>query len=132
MNPRSSPSLAPHVTPEGTPIEVCTETQLCALDAVWHLARRHHRANWRRRCLNAALWHADNIQPDNAINIPWATHVFVIASALLVPIDKPRAAALSLHAETLLHNAVVNVTRPDALSQHILADAADALRRERL
>lgn len=122
-----APILDPHA---GMTLEVWTETELCALHALWRLAARHTRPDWRRRCIAAALWHTDNLQPDNATNVPWGTHVFVVASAVLAAAADERAAALSLHAETLLHNAVVLVTRPDALSSQVLADAADALREE--
>ncbi len=111
-------------------LEGWTESDLCALHAVWHLATRDRRTDWGRRCVLAALWHAQYHQPDTATIVPWALHVFVIGGQLLARAGDERAPALTLHAETLLHNAVVGVTRPDSLSSMVLADAAAALRSE--
>jgi len=114
----------------GMTLEVWTESDLCALHAVWHLAARDLRADWRRRCILAALWHAEYLQPDNATHVPWALHVFVIGGLALARAGDERAASVSLHAQTLLHNAVVAVDRPDSLSAGVFADSAAALRRE--
>jgi len=102
-------------------IEVATEEELCALHALWWLAIRRGRADWRERCVETALWLIEYIQPDNATNHPWGLHVFVACEAELGP-EGPHYAA------TMLHNCQVSLGRPDVLSALILRDAARALR----
>lgn len=100
-------------------IEVWTEAELCGLHALWWLARGD--ASLRPVLDRAAAWHIGNIQPDNATHRPWAVHVF-----LLMAIGERRPDAL-LHAQGLIHGSLLAFGRPDVLSAHILADAADAL-----
>ncbi len=102
-------------------IEVWTEADLSALHALMHLARRRGRDDWRRRVFDVARWHVAEVQPDNGTNHPWAVHVFLLLAAAE---NDPQAA---LHAETLVSNSMVTFGRPDAFSQHILADAAESL-----
>lgn len=104
-----------------TSIEVRTESELCALHAAWHLARLTRDDNLHERCVRAARWHVENLQPDNATNHPWAIHVFVLTALRLGD------AEASLYAQTLLHNSQVSLGRPDRLSAAILLDAARAL-----
>lgn len=101
-------------------IEVWIESELTALHALWKIARRTKSDDSRRRCLAAAIWHVDNVQPDNATNHPWATHVFYWASVQADRWD------LRHHADTLVHNALVGgtVRRRSAL---ILLDSAREL-----
>jgi hypothetical protein len=106
-----------------TSIEVRTESELSALHALWHLAGEAKDTDLRARCLRAARWHVDTLQPDNATNHPWAIHVFAVLGAA-------GDTEASLYAQTLLHNAQVSLGRPDRLSAVILLDAADAVRAE--
>ncbi len=106
-------------------IEVWTEADLSAMHALWWIARRRQAPALRERALHAASWHIEHIQPDNATNRPWASHVFL---------DLWRTAGLveaRLHAETLLHNAEAGAVdargTPGALIAAIVADSADAL-----
>lgn len=99
----------------GRGLEVWTDAELSGLHALWHLARREGRADWRRRVDRVRDWHLDNTQPDNATNRPWALHVFLLAGT----------AEGRLYAETLLHNALI--TGPEPFGAWILLDAAQAL-----
>ena len=99
-------------------IEVWTETELSALHAAWLIARRLGDRALRRRCLDAARWHAGNLQPDNATNHPWAVHVFVALG------DEDADASAHLYAQTLVHNCQMTLGRPDLFSALLLADAA--------
>src|SRR5690606_29098807 len=98
-------------------IEVWTEAELCSLHALWRIARLRGRGDLLARCLDAARWHVEHLQPDNATNHPWAIHVFVIAAHRLGGYEH------ELHAQTMLHNCQITLGRPDALSAHILLDA---------
>jgi hypothetical protein len=112
-------------------IEATTETELSALHALSHHASVTGpvaAATLGERVLDAARWHVDTLQPDNGTNHPWAVHVFLgLASA-----DESYAAGATLHAEGLLHNALVRAGRPDRFSACVLLDSARALRRELL
>lgn len=106
-------------------IETATETELAALHALGHHARDPKRGQGLLdRCLDAARWHVDTLQPDNGTNHPWAIHVFVWLSE----VDKAYRASALMHAETLLHNAIVRTGRPDRFSACLLLDASRALR----
>lgn len=112
-------------------VEVFTQTQLCAMHALWHLAAARGRADWRRMCLNAAAWFVEHIQPDNATNHPWGIHVFVMLSAERRGAGDPMSIGLAgeadLYAQAMLHNCQVGMGRADSFSAHVLADAAKAL-----
>lgn len=116
-----SASLLRHTT--GTVIEVFTESELAGLHALWTVARRRGRNDLSARCLSAAAWHLDELQPDNATHLPWAIHVFVILA-----LTSGRADAM-LDAETRLHNALTGAGggRPDTRSAMILEHAAREL-----
>lgn len=105
----------------GVALEAWTEADLCAIHALWRLARRHNRPEWLDRVNRAALWHLENVQPDNATAHPWAAHVFALMHA------SNGDGAARLHAELLMHNCRVNLGRADRLSALILMDAADAV-----
>ncbi len=107
---------------ESGAIEATTETELGALHALWHHGRDDDAA--RSRCLAAARWHVENLQPDNGTNHPWAVAVFVGLAAE----DGRIGAGASLHAQTLVHNALVASGRPDRFSACLLLDAARSLR----
>ncbi len=116
------PILGEHAFRSGA-VETTTETELAALHALWHHARREPR--WETRCLDAARWHVEMLQPDNATNHPWAVHVFVHLA--LAERDPSQAATARLYAETLIHNALVASGRPDRFSACLLLDAARVL-----
>ncbi|CAN5756025.1 hypothetical protein BH11PLA1_BH11PLA1_08390 [soil metagenome] len=112
-------------------LEVETERQLSALQALWHLARLHQRADWRAHALRAAAWFVENIQPDNATGHAWALAVFVSAGEMCRAAQALESSREhDLYAQTLLHNAQVNFGRPDLLSAWLLLDAARAVDRE--
>jgi hypothetical protein len=102
-------------------IEVWTEADLSGLHALYHLAQRRDRPDWRERLFEIARWHLLEVQPDNGTNHPWAVHVFLILAR------EEDDAQAQLHAETLLNNTLVTFGKPDAFSRQILADAAVAL-----
>lgn len=114
------------LTPEtdGATIEVWTERELAALHGAWRLARRLGREDLAQRCLLAADWHVERLQPDNATNRPWALHVFVIGAAQRI------SAEHELYAQMLLHNCQIMFGRPDRISAHILLDSAECLEAE--
>lgn len=115
-------SLFPENT--GVAIEVWTERELSGLHALWRVAVRDGREDWRTRVMSAARWHLAYTQPDNATNRPWGIHVFLLLSR---DEECPEA---RLYAETLLCNCQVSRGRPDPLSRMILSDCADVLRSE--
>lgn len=110
--------------PQGTTaLEVWTETDLCCLHALWWLARTHSREDWATLANNAATWHLENVQPDNATAHPWALHLFALRD-----IAAPnRDGAARLHAEMMMHNCQVSLGRADKLSALILLDASRAI-----
>lgn len=98
-------------------IEVWTETELCALHALWWLATWCGQRRAQERVMDAAAWHVSEMQPDNGTNHPWAMHVF-----LLLERERPGIGG-RLHAEVLLQNCQVALGRPDLLSAYVLRDA---------
>jgi hypothetical protein len=100
-------------------IEVWTESELSALQALWWIGRRQRAVLDRLR--TAALWHIQNTQPDNATNRPWAIPVFL---EIAIADSSPDA---RLYAETLLHNAIAANGIVEPFSATILLDAADAV-----
>lgn len=101
-------------------IEVWTESDLSAAQALWWLARERARPDFRERALNAAAWHIGAVQPDNATNRPWGLAVFL-------DLWRSRGNEESrLYAATLLHNAEAGAAVRTLLSGELLADAADA------
>lgn len=70
-----------------------------------------------------AAWHVGHLQPDNATHHPWAVHLFLHQSLHAGDVEA------GMYAGTLLHNCRVMTGQPDALSAHILMDAANALQR---
>ena len=109
-------------------IEVRTEGELIALHALSEIAFRGADHALHERCRAAARWHLDEIQPDNATNHPWAIQVFV---RLSLDGTFDRADEARLHAQTMLHNCMVSLGRPDRLSACILLHAARSLERHR-
>ncbi len=106
-------------------IEYRTMVELCALHALWVIAKQSNSQALIERCLNAAAWHTRELQPDNAINRPWATQVFI---ALSQQSDDEEVSHLAhLHAQTLIHNTSINMGVPDILSAMVLEDIANQL-----
>jgi hypothetical protein len=109
-------------------MEVWGERELCALHALWSRARTalpDDRARWLRRAYAACRWLIENLQPDNATNLPWSVHVWVMVSA-----DGEWGNGLGpearVYGETLLHNCQVGggTGRADRRSAWILTHAA--------
>jgi len=104
--------------PAGTSIEVLTETEACALHALWTIARVRVQTDLTARCLSAAQWHIAELQPDNATNSPWAIHVFAMLSILGVD------SRGFMEAESRLHNCHVGRAQLDQRSAMILKHAS--------
>ncbi|MBA4119214.1 MAG: hypothetical protein C0513_00695 [Isosphaera sp.] len=114
-------AAAPALAQPTRTIEVATESELAAVHALDLLSTRLRRPDLARRAQGAAAWLIEHIQPDNATTHPWAAHVFVRLGA-----EGGSAEAL-LYADTLTHNAMVALGRPDRLSAHVLLSCARAL-----
>ncbi|MBM90293.1 MAG: hypothetical protein CMJ35_01600 [Phycisphaerae bacterium] len=111
--------------PDSLAIEYRTMVELGALHAFWALSMRDGGMSLRQRALDAARWHIQELQPDNAINRPWGLPVFLQLS--FCDTDESVAQTAQLHAQTLLHNACINFGKPDLLSAMILHNAAQML-----
>jgi hypothetical protein len=112
--------------PDELAIEYRTMVELGALQAYWSLAIRDKDPVSIERALEAAVWHVEELQPDNAINRPWGLAVFL---ELAIRTDQvPIAQTAELHAQTLVHNACINFGKPDLLSAQILRDNIQLLR----
>jgi len=107
--------------PSEETIETSTEGELSGLHAAWRIAKRDGNDRLRARCLDAAAWSVENLQPDNATNRPWSAHVFV--ELWLARGD----AGASLYAQTLVHNCQVSFGKPDRVSALVLWDASREL-----
>lgn len=114
-------------------IEWWTQAELCGVHALSHVAIARdaeptvHRAVLRRLAA-ACEWLIDEVQPDNATQLPWAVHCFAALS--LVPgRDAGRAAAARQYAQTLIHNAIVDGGVPDRFAACVLWDSAEWLAR---
>jgi len=106
-------------------IEYRTKVELCGLHACWIIAQETSSERLKARCFDAAAWHTRQLQPDNAINRPWATQVFL---ALSHQSDDPETRNLAhLHAQTLIHNTSISFGKPDLLSALILHDVVRSL-----
>lgn len=112
--------------PDALAIEYRTMVELGALQAFWTVALREKDRELCERAMNAARWHIDELQPDNAINRPWGLPVFV--ELAIAESDETVAQTADLHAQTLLHNACINFGKPDLLSALILRDSVELLK----
>lgn len=99
-------------------IEVWTEIELGALQALWWHARRM--PEMRGRAISLARWIMAELQPDNATNRPWALAVFA-------ELSESGDTEARLYADTLMHNCQVTLGRPDSFSTLILVDAERSL-----
>lgn len=104
-------------------LEVWTECELSGLQALLWIALRRESEPLVLRVVEAASWHLENSQPDNATNHPWCIPVFVLLSVVRPSIS----AEAELYAGTLLHNCLVANSPPEPLSAHILNDAHNQL-----
>lgn len=102
-------------------IETTTEAELAALHALGRIAQRDDDAALRARCFDAARAAIEQLQPDNATGHPWAIAIF--AELGLQTGD----AAARHYAETLEHNCMITLGRPDRFSAVLLLDAAAML-----
>lgn len=94
-------------------IEVWTERELSAIQALWTLGAQRIEPGLIRRAEAAARWCVEEIQPDNATAHPWAVNAF----ASLAAQDEIEA---DLYAQTLLHNAQVGTGRPGRFASLVL------------
>lgn len=94
-------------------IEVWTERELSAIQALWALGVERGNAGWRERAEAAARWCVEELQPDNATGHPWGVNAF---AALAAGGDFEA----DLYAQTLLHNAQVGLGRPGRFANLVL------------
>jgi hypothetical protein len=102
-------------------IEVWTECEMSALQALVWLSLTTGRDDLLERAERCLRWRLEHLQPDNATNRPWTVHLCAHLAA------RDGSAEAAWEAQTLLHNCQVGRGAPDALSSLILEDAADAL-----
>lgn len=112
-------------------LEVWGERELCALHALWSRARSapaQDQARWLRRGFSACRWMLENLQPDNATNLPWSVHVWVMVGDA-GPWGDGLGPEARVYGETLLHNCQVGggTGKPDFRSAWILMHAAQEL-----
>lgn len=105
-------------------IEVWTERELAAIQALWTIG-----VTWADRLLidraeEAARWCVAEIQPDNATNHPWGVNAFA-ALAATGDIEA------DLYAQTLVHNAQVGTGRPGRFASVVLLASLRSLEEAR-
>ncbi|MEO1007036.1 MAG: hypothetical protein AAFX79_00545 [Planctomycetota bacterium] len=120
---QESGSLQPFAWAEAgrVAIEVWTERELSAIQALWAIGIERRDEHARTRAEDAARWCVAELQPDNATNHPWAIDVFAWLGAR-------GDGHADLYAQTLLHNATIATGRPGRFSAMILHAAARSLR----
>lgn len=116
------------------PIEEWTEQELATLHALTTVALHRCEERLLDRVYAAACWHASEIQPDNATNIPWGCHTFAYASFRSMQTgDTDTALIAAMHVETIVHNAMIGSAdthgQLDHRSAALLIDAAESLDR---
>lgn len=81
-------------------IEVWTERELAAIQALWTIGVQRDEPGLVQRAESAAAWCVQELQPDNATAHPWGVNVFAaMASRGDIEAD--------LYAQALVHNAQV-------------------------
>lgn len=104
-------------------IEWWTQAELSGVHALSILGLRDNDAATLARVERCALWLLDEVQPDNATQLPWAVHIFAAIAS-----DTARPAILRTaarhYAQTLVHNALVNTGQPDPFAACILWSSA--------
>jgi len=101
-------------------IEVWTERELSAIQALWTLGVTAGRADWRDRALEAARWCVRELQPDNATQHPWGLNAFVWLGA-------SGEADADLYAQTLVVNATVGSGLPGRVAGLVMLAAGRSL-----
>jgi hypothetical protein len=107
-------------------VEVWTQAELCCLHALAWVPGAWPRAS------QTATWLAEELQPDNATNHPWAVHVFAELGAQGNSTVHTQA---DMYAQTLLHNALVGAAAGGAaevFSGLLLMDGARWLRKRNI
>jgi hypothetical protein len=94
-------------------IEVWTERELAAIQALWTLGVVCHEPALRDRAEDAARWCVEELQPDNATAHPWAVNAFA-------SLARRGDAEADLYAQTLVHNAMVATGRPGRFASLVL------------
>ncbi len=94
-------------------IEVWTERELSAIQALWTLGVERGKRAWCDRAELAARWCVEELQPDNATAHPWGVNVF----ATLAGGGDIEA---ELYAQTLVHNCQVGTGRPGRFANLVL------------
>lgn len=94
-------------------VEVWTERELSAIQALWTLGVARGESVLRLRAEAAARWCVEALQPDNATGHPWGVNAFVGLSAC-------GEVEAELYAQTLLHNCCVSRGVPDRFSSLVL------------
>lgn len=103
-------------------IEVWTERELAAIQALWTIGVTRADRSFIDRAENAARWCVAEIQPDNATNHPWGVNAF---AALAANGD----IEAELYAQTLVHNAQVGLGRPGRFAALVLLASLRSLER---
>ncbi len=101
-------------------IEVWTERELAAIQALWTLGVQRHEPELTRRAETAARWCVQELQPDNATAHPWAVNAFVSLAA-------QGDFEADLYAQTLVHNAQVGTSRPGRFASIVLLASLKSL-----
>ncbi|MEM8835975.1 MAG: hypothetical protein AAGD00_09165 [Planctomycetota bacterium] len=106
-------------------IEVWSESELASLQACAWWVLRGSIEGLEPALMEAALWHLENLQPDNATNHPWGIPAFLWLAFEGGTASRDTAV---WHCETLIHNAISSGGEPVLTSALILEDAAAWLR----
>lgn len=94
-------------------IEVWTERELAAIQALWTIGVQRIEPHFTRRAEAAAQWCVQELQPDNATAHPWAVNAFASLAA-------QGDLEADLYAQTLMHNAQVGTGRPGRFASIVL------------
>ncbi len=94
-------------------IEVWTERELAAIQALWTIGIQRGKSDLVERAEAAAAWCVQELQPDNATAHPWGVNAFV---ALAVSGD----IEADLYAQALVHNAQVSTGRVGRFAMLVL------------
>ena len=101
-------------------IEVWTERELSAIQALWTLGVERDQRAWCDRAELAARWCVEELQPDNATAHPWGVNVFAALSA-------GGDVEAELYAQTLMHNCQVGTGRPGRFANLVLVASLRSL-----
>ncbi|UYV13195.1 MAG: hypothetical protein NCW75_02655 [Phycisphaera sp.] len=94
-------------------IEVWTERELAAIQALWTIGVQRIEPLLTRRAEGAAQWCVQELQPDNATAHPWAVNAFASLAA-------QGDIEADLYAQTLMHNAQVGTGRPGRFASVVI------------